>query len=204
MNVTVFGDKLKNPERISKVMQMVRGLEGTCYVSEKKTKPNGVWQRCKAINGNGEWFYKFNVGHTPTEIWKKVGESNQVVLKKGFYSGSEQRHMQQPAKTEVVLDKQYKLNEDGREETLQDGIKQFNGVYEFFLTEEYHPIAFNNKLRELISEGMSEDAARHFIKNTPVSMEVYYETGKGMFMVECNSIERGDKIYSPYTKTMYN
>ena len=58
--------------------------------------------------------------------------------------------MQQPTKTEVVLDKQYKLNEDGSEETMQDGIRQFNGVYEFFLTEEYHPVAFNNKLRELL------------------------------------------------------
>ena len=205
MKVTVFGDKLKNQEKINKVLRLVSGFEGTCFVSEKKTKPNGVWQRRKEIDEDGVWFYKFNLGHVPTEIWKRVGESDQVVLLKGFgESNPAQKTQNRKISMQPPRRNPYLINKDGEEETLSDGIcARKDGNYEFYLSEKYHPVAFGNKVLELIETGWSVNDAKALAATTPVCMELYYETGKGLFMVECNAVESGKKIYSPYTKKAY-
>lgn len=69
---------------------------------------------------------------------------------------------------------------------------------ELYLDEYRHPIAFNNKLNELIKSGMMEDEARSFINSTPFELEVYYDPFRGLFLVESEACEYTD-IYNPYT-----
>lgn len=67
------------------------------------------------------------------------------------------------------------------------------------LTKEKTPIAYNNKIEELVEEGVyktKEDAE----KDNPsffMQCELYYEKGYGTFIVESDAVECGD-IYSPY------
>lgn len=210
MKVTVFGDKLKNPEKIENVRRMVGCFEGTCFVSERKTKPNGVWRRRDKIDGNGVWFYKLTLGNAQSEIWERIKESDRVVLVRGDETG--QRERVKPSKIPVPLKKnaqpslrdKYFINKDGEEETLSDGIvAKKDGTYEFYLSEKYHPVAFGNKVLELIENGYTVGDAKAVAAATPVCMEVYYETGKGLFMVECSAVERDGKIHSPYTRKAY-
>jgi hypothetical protein len=66
------------------------------------------------------------------------------------------------------------------------------------LTEEKFPIAFKNKLEELIGCGMAEDEARKWIETTPIELELYYEKDCGLFGVEAESVS-STPPYSPYT-----
>lgn len=68
------------------------------------------------------------------------------------------------------------------------------------LSKSEYPIAYNNKIEELVEEGTYntiEDAE----KSNPtieIEMEIYYEKGCGLFAVECEAVESGT-IFSPYT-----
>lgn len=83
-----------------------------------------------------------------------------------------------------------KINEPNHEE-----------VIEVRLSREKTPIAFKEKLEELMEEGAfnTEKEAIEWIENTPFVMEMYYEKGHGLFLVESESLEGGG-IASPYTK----
>ena len=63
------------------------------------------------------------------------------------------------------------------------------------------PIAFKEKLDELMEEGAfdTEKEAIEWIEKTPFVMEMYYEKGQGLFLVESEAIDNCD-IVSPYTK----
>ena len=194
MKVVTFGDKLKNPEKIEQLCKKVEKFDGLCICSDKRAKPNGVWRKEHTINGNGTWFYKFSYGHNGVEIWKKVGESDTVVLEKPSVG--------QKPKSFKSCKKH--LMEYGKEEMLSDGIQLTKkGTVEFFISEKHHPTAFMEKLSELVEGGMNVEEARNKINETPVYMEIYYEKGKGLFMVECESIEKGIEIHSPYTCEKY-
>ena len=83
-----------------------------------------------------------------------------------------------------------KINEPNHEE-----------VIEVRLSREKTPIAFNEKLNELMEEGAfdTEKEAIEWIEKTPFVMEMYYEKGHGLFLVESEAIDSCD-IVSPYTK----
>lgn len=191
MNVLVFGGKLKDPSKVNELEVRYKNLKGTIMCSDKKTKPNGIWKRAKSINSDGVWFYKFPYEHSGLEIWKKIGLSTGVVLAKGYVE-------------DVVEPKRF-LNPDGKEEMLTYGIKKTSdGFYEFYLNETHHPVAYKEKLKELMEGGKTEDEARKIIAKTPICLELYYERGKGLFMVECDAIENGVDIFSPYTTKKYH
>ena len=83
-----------------------------------------------------------------------------------------------------------KINEPNHEE-----------VIEVWISREKTPIAFKEKLDELMEEGAfdTEKEAIEWIEKTPFVMEMYYEKGQGLFLVESEAIDNCD-IVSPYTK----
>ena len=83
-----------------------------------------------------------------------------------------------------------KINEPNHEE-----------VIEVRLSREKTPIAFKEKLEELMEEGAfdTEKEAIEWIEKTPFVMEMYYEKGQGLFLVESEALDNCD-IVSPYTK----
>lgn len=68
------------------------------------------------------------------------------------------------------------------------------------LTKDKFPIAYENKVQELIEEGCadSREEAEAQIKDMEIELEIYYEKGTGLFAVESEAVESGT-IYSPYT-----
>lgn len=90
-------------------------------------------------------------------------------------------------------------------ETTKDTIKANNeNNYEpikVTLTREKTPIAFQNKLDELMEQGAfdSEADAIEWIESTPIELELYYEKDRGLFAVEAESVEFHSDLVSPYT-----
>lgn len=74
-------------------------------------------------------------------------------------------------------------------------------VIEVRLSREKTPITFKNKLEELMEEKAfdNEKEAIEWIEKTPFVMEMYYEKGHGLFLVESDALD-GASIASPYTK----
>lgn len=63
------------------------------------------------------------------------------------------------------------------------------------------PIAYAAKVNELIVCGLSqEEAEKEALR--PIEMEMYYENGLGLMLVESEAVESAP-IYSPYTKEQY-
>ena len=82
-----------------------------------------------------------------------------------------------------------KANKVGQEETI--------GV---LLTRRTFPIAFQNKLNELMEQGVfdNEEDATKWIESTPIVLEIMYEKDNGLFAVESEAIEC-DTLVSPYS-----
>lgn len=75
--------------------------------------------------------------------------------------------------------------------------------YEFLcnvtLTKDKYPIAFENKVQELIEEcGLTRGQAEESIENMEIELEIYYERGYGLFAVDSEAVSSGT-IYSPYS-----
>ncbi len=70
-------------------------------------------------------------------------------------------------------------------------------IVEIYLDPVKHPVAFNNKVQELIDAGMTKEEAEISVVNIPFEMEVYYSNGQGLFLVESEAIEFND-IHNPY------
>lgn len=70
------------------------------------------------------------------------------------------------------------------------------------LSKEKTPIAYNNKLEELIENGMSKEEAEKYINESPIELEIYYEKEYGLFAVEIGAADSGS-FYSPYSKEEY-
>jgi hypothetical protein len=68
------------------------------------------------------------------------------------------------------------------------------------LTRQTFPIAFQNKLDELMSQGAfdNEEDAIKWIESNPIVLEIMYEKDSGLFAVESEAIECGTLI-SPYS-----
>ena len=82
-----------------------------------------------------------------------------------------------------------KANRFGQEETI-----------EVLLTRRTFPIAFQNKLNELMEQGAfdNEEDATKWIESTPIVLEIMYEKDNGLFAVESEAIEC-DTLVSPYS-----
>jgi hypothetical protein len=71
---------------------------------------------------------------------------------------------------------------------------------EIIISKEKYPIAYNNKIEELVEQGCYptiHDAE----KDNPtfiMDCELYYDKHSGLFAVECGAVEAGT-IYSPYS-----
>lgn len=71
------------------------------------------------------------------------------------------------------------------------------------LSPDKYPIAFNNKVEELLEQKLfnTRAEAEAFVVSAPIEIELYYEKGTGLFAVESEAVESGT-IYSPYTKEL--
>lgn len=74
------------------------------------------------------------------------------------------------------------------------------------LSRELTPIAFQNKLEELMAQKAfdTEEEAIKWIEKTPFKMEMYYEKGQGLFLVESEALDMGEDVFSPYTKEPFD
>lgn len=70
-------------------------------------------------------------------------------------------------------------------------------IIEIFLDPLKHPVAYSNKLEELMDAGMSRVEAQDFIRENSFEMEVYYSSGQGLFLVESEPIAF-NTMYNPY------
>ena len=68
------------------------------------------------------------------------------------------------------------------------------------LSKEYTPIAYQNKLDELMDcEAFDTKAeAEKWLSETPIELELYYEKGYGLFGVEAEAVE-STELTSPYS-----
>lgn len=68
------------------------------------------------------------------------------------------------------------------------------------LSKEKTPIAFENKIQELLEQGAfkTHEEAEYWLSETDIELELYYEKDSGLFAVESEAVECGN-IYSPYT-----
>ena len=66
-----------------------------------------------------------------------------------------------------------------------------------------YPIAYNNKIEELVEEGLykTTEDAENDNPTIEIEMEIYYEKHYGLFSVESEAVESGT-IYSPYTSEL--
>ena len=73
-------------------------------------------------------------------------------------------------------------------------------VISVLLTRQTFPIAFQNKLNELMESGAfdNEEEATKWIETTPIVLEIMYEKDSGLFAVESEAIESGS-VVSPYS-----
>lgn len=80
-----------------------------------------------------------------------------------------------------------------------NGAETYESI-QILLTEEKYPIAFKNKVDELMEQGAFSDRkdAENWVRTTPIECELYYEKHSGLFAVECGAVESGC-VYSPYS-----
>ena len=78
----------------------------------------------------------------------------------------------------------------------------YEGI-DIVLTKDKTPIAYNNKIEELVEQGCYPDKESAELDNPSFTMEceIYYDKHSGLFSVECGAVESGT-IYSPYDGTL--
>ena len=71
------------------------------------------------------------------------------------------------------------------------------------IDKERYPIAYRNKIEEMVEEGCYETIEEAENDNPTFEMdcEIYYEKHNGLFVVECGAVE-SCLIYSPYSGNM--
>jgi hypothetical protein len=81
----------------------------------------------------------------------------------------------------------------------KNNAEQYEVLGEFTLSKEKQPIAFENKVQELMIDcGMTRAQAEKQVSETKFELELYYHTGYGLFAVESEAVD-ATEIYSPYT-----
>ena len=66
---------------------------------------------------------------------------------------------------------------------------------------EQYPIAYRNKIEELVEQGLYNTIEEAENDNPTFEMdcEIYYDKHSGLFAVESGAVESGCLIYSPYS-----
>lgn len=187
MKIIEYHGQIKNRDLVKRLKKEMASLDGTLYISDKSGKPKGCWMLVNRVVRSGVYFYITSLCKTGHQIWKKTGESNRVILCKKEDMAEEKNRL--------------KINSDDDCELLLDGLTHIDedGGMGLVIREVMWPVAFKNKMEELIEGGMSVEEAKRHIYNTPIYLEVYYEKGKGLFAVESDYIEEHDSIVSPYS-----
>lgn len=74
-----------------------------------------------------------------------------------------------------------------------------------FLSREKTPIAFQNKVDELMELHAfnSVEEAERWLNDTPIELEIYYEKRQGLFGVESGAVDNCVKLCSPYTQAEF-
>ena len=74
-------------------------------------------------------------------------------------------------------------------------------IIEIRLDPEKYPIAFKNKVDELVRNNEFADKAdtERYVERNPIVLELYYEKGAGLFAVESEAVE-AEAACSPYTR----
>ena len=77
----------------------------------------------------------------------------------------------------------------------------FEEVIEVLLTPTRFPIAYKNKVDELMEQGAfdNREEAERWVQTTPICLEIIYEKHSGLFAVESEAIE-SNSCSSPYSK----
>lgn len=73
---------------------------------------------------------------------------------------------------------------------------------EVYLSEHGTPVAYKQKLSELIRTGMGEPEARSVLKNS-IELELIYHPDKGLFAIESEVVASALPWYSPYSGQAY-
>lgn len=75
-----------------------------------------------------------------------------------------------------------------------------NGNVVFKLSKEKTPIAYQNKLDELVEENVfqTKEDAEQWLNEAEFELEIYYSKGCGLFAIESGAVESGT-VYDPYT-----
>ena len=76
----------------------------------------------------------------------------------------------------------------------------YEPIATFKLSKEKTPIAYENKVQELLEEKVckTREEAEAVVNSIEFELELYYEKGYGLFAVESEAVECGT-IYSPYS-----
>jgi hypothetical protein len=70
-----------------------------------------------------------------------------------------------------------------------------------YLSEEHTPIAFREAVIDLMNSGIDDsEAAKRIISETPITLEVAYSLGRGLFAVDSDAVASlGNDLFDPYT-----
>lgn len=71
-------------------------------------------------------------------------------------------------------------------------------VIDIRLSPEKTPVAYERKVRCLMLSGMTEEEAKIEASCTPIQMELFYDIGIGLFMVESEAVDNCE-IYNPFS-----
>ena len=61
-----------------------------------------------------------------------------------------------------------------------------------------HPIAFERKVRCMMTSGLTRPEAEAHVLVTPLQLEIFYDVGQGLFALESEAIE-SITVFNPYT-----
>ena len=94
-------------------------------------------------------------------------------------------------------------NSDNYELPIVDKLSKSNEVLSFKLDKDLTPIAYKNKVKELIKQGACSTVkeAESMVDKMVFNLEIYYSIDSGLFAVESEAVESG-LIYNPYTGEM--
>ena len=86
---------------------------------------------------------------------------------------------------------------------LNDG-ENYESIGTFKLSKENTPIAFEEKVLELLEEtDLTREEAEKHVNDMEIELEIYYEKGFGLFAVETDAVDSLAIIASPYSGELY-
>lgn len=71
-------------------------------------------------------------------------------------------------------------------------------IIDVYLCPNKYPVAYERKVRCMMSSGLTREEAEKTVLTTPIQIELFYDIGRGLFAVESEPIGYID-VYNPYT-----